>query len=98
MLTQPENEDVRLFENHWIHPRERTAWQEGKQEGRQEGVQEGRKEGIQRVVLSLLEQRFGSVPDAVRRRVKALESPDDLTRLAGRVSTADSLAELGLDG
>ncbi len=82
MLAQRENEDVRSFEDHWIHRMERAA----------------EREGMRQLLLLQLERRFGSVPEATRRQVKSLDSIDELTRLADRILAADSLEELGLDG
>ena len=80
---------------------------EGEQKGRAEGLAEGRAEGraeglevarkeIRRLVLGLLADRFGRLPSDVRKRVQAISSTAKLSRLARRVSTAKSLAELGL--
>jgi hypothetical protein len=58
----------------------------------------GRQEGIRAVVLDLLETRFGSVSRKTRRRLEAIHSSDELSRLARRLLTAGSLEELGLGG
>lgn len=74
--------------------------QEGLEEGRREGLQEGRQEGlesIRRVLLEDLENRFGPLPEEVRRRVEGIGSFTDLTRLSLRAGAAASLADLGLD-
>lgn len=92
MLARQDNEDVRSFENHWLNRMERAAERRGKQEGEQEGVQ-----GMQRLLLRLLETRFGSVLVTIRRRVEALNSVGKLTRLADQVLAADSLEALDLD-
>lgn len=57
---------------------------------------EGEKKGMRRVLLALLQARFGSVPDDVRQRVEKIRSEDRLTRLAERVLTARSLKEMRL--
>jgi hypothetical protein len=84
---------------------------EGRQEGRQKGLElgkragrrEGRLEGqqeavrsLQQVLLSLLDQRFGPLPERVRSQVAAIDSLRRLTRLAERVLTVGSLRELRL--
>ena len=58
---------------------------------------EGRREGARELLRAQLEQRFGPLPEASRRRLEAIESSDELTRLAQLVLSASSLAELGLD-
>lgn len=80
MLAQQSNEDVREFEDFWMTRRDWAKIQEGRQD----------------LLLSLLEERFGSVPVSTRQRVRAIDSADDLIRLAQRVLTADSLEGLGL--
>ncbi len=57
---------------------------------------EGRTEGARDLVLDLLGQRFGSLSQEVQRRVAAIASPEELSRLAKRVYQVESLEELGL--
>jgi hypothetical protein len=89
----------------WMTWSERLK-EEGKKEGlrlvRQErklGKQEGLDEGarsLQQVLLSLLGQRFGPLPESVQRQVEAISSLRRLTRLAEQVLTVGSLRELRL--
>ena len=44
----------------------------------------------------VLELRFGELEPVVRKRVRELDSLDDLERLSERVLTASSLEEMGL--
>jgi len=60
----------------------------GRQEGRQEGLQELRK-----VLLCLLEQRFGELPGAVRQRVDAAGAAE-LNRWSRRILSAGDLDEV----
>ena len=46
-----------------------TRVAEWKQHWGQEGEQKGRQEGEAKVLLRLLERRFGSVPDPIRDRI-----------------------------
>jgi hypothetical protein len=57
---------------------------------------EGKVEGIQRLLLNLMKQRFGSVPPPVRRQIREISSVSELEDLAGRLLTADSISDLGL--
>ncbi|HEX9680668.1 MAG TPA: DUF4351 domain-containing protein [Anaerolineales bacterium] len=57
---------------------------------------EGRKEGMRDLVLHLLSQRFGTPSEQVRRRISAITSSQELTRLAERLVQVDSAEELGL--
>jgi hypothetical protein len=52
----------------------KQAWlREGRQEGLHEGRQEGRQEGEAKLLLRLLERRFGALPHQVTDRVRAAE-------------------------
>lgn len=53
-------------------------------------------EGARQVLLGVLEQRFGPVPDETRQRIEKIRSVDRLTRLAQKVLTAKSLKSLRL--
>jgi len=71
----------------------------GREEGLHLGREEGRREGLREArqfVLDLLDERFGAVPDRIRRNVGEIPSLDRLHLLAKKVLTAHSLEELGL--
>ena len=57
---------------------------------------EGEEKGARRVLLTLLERRFGPVPEEVRSRVESIRSFERLSRLAEKVLTAKSLKGLRL--
>ena len=78
----------RLEENREVHTMAMT-WAERM-------IAQGREQGARQVVLHLLDERFGSVPDRVRRQIEEIESVDRLIRLAGDVVRARSLDETGL--
>jgi hypothetical protein len=111
LCTVRENREVKAMATTWSERLEakgreeglilgrREGLREGMQEGRQEGLREGLEEGLQalrKVLLGLLEQRFGPLPDQTRQRVEAICSLDRLTRLSERALTARSLAALRL--
>jgi Putative transposase, YhgA-like len=56
----------------------------------------GRGEGAREILLSLLAERFGPLPEGSRRQVEEISSFKRLTQLAKRVLTAHSLEEMGL--
>jgi len=60
------------------------------------GRGEGRGEGARELLLSLLAERFGPLPEGARRQVEEISSLQRLTQLAKRVLTAHSLEEMGL--
>ncbi|MEO1633584.1 MAG: Rpn family recombination-promoting nuclease/putative transposase [Cyanobacteria bacterium J06631_9] len=49
-----------------------TSRQEGREEGRKEGREEGREEGAIRVIILLLEQRFGQLPENILKSIRLL--------------------------
>jgi hypothetical protein len=57
---------------------------------------EGEERGARRVLLNLLEKRFGPIPDEVRNHVEKIRSVDRLSRLAEKVLTAKSIKGLRL--
>jgi hypothetical protein len=70
------------------------SWnQQLREEGRQRGRQEGRQEGEARLLLRLLEKRFGSVDQDTRDRIAAADA-DLLLEWSDRFPGAGSLAEI----
>ena len=59
------------------------------------GEAKGR-EGVREILLLLLAERFGPLPEGARRQVEEISSLQRLTQLAKRVLTAHSLEEMGL--
>ena len=78
----------------WMPWSERMK-EEGRKEGRKEGQRAGKQEGMREIVLHLLAQRFGPLPEAVHGQVEAITSTRRLASLAGKVLTARSLHDLG---
>jgi len=60
------------------------------------GRVEGEAKGVREILLLLLAERFGPLPEGARRRVEEISSLQRLTQLAKRVLTAHSLEEMGL--
>ena len=93
----PEIQDLQEIQTMGLAERVMEWTREWKEEGLQEGLQEGL-ESLQEVVLSLLEQRFGTaVTEDTRRRVLAIRDLDELKRLGKGILPARSLCDLGLD-
>jgi len=76
-----------------------TMYERGVEEGLEKGIEKGREAGRQEaaveLVCSLIDDRFGLVPEAVRRYLER-RSIEDLRGLAPRIAKAASLVELGL--
>ncbi|HYU30540.1 MAG TPA: DUF4351 domain-containing protein [Thermoanaerobaculia bacterium] len=68
--------------------------EKGLEKGLQRGQAQGKREGMRELLLHLLAQRFGPLPDVVRSQVEAITSTRRLTSLAGKVLTARSLRDL----
>jgi len=66
---------------------------EGLLEGRQEGEQKGRQEGEQKLVMRLLEKRFGKLPTSVKNRLENA-SPAELDRWSVQLLNANSLEDI----
>jgi hypothetical protein len=66
---------------------------EWKEEGRQEGWQEG----LHLLLLDQIEERFGRVPQEIRRRVEEIHDTEQLRALGKRLLSASSLADLRLN-
>ena len=70
-----------------------TSWERmGMERGVQKGLLDGQRLLLRRMVLT----RFGAVPEALDQRLDAADQTA-LDRLADRISTVDSLAELGTE-
>jgi hypothetical protein len=98
-----ENREVKKMATTWSERIEAQGIEKGLQAGRREGEKAGRREGLQegvqavrKILLSLLEQRFGPLSEATRERVESISSLDRLARLSERALTARSLAALRL--
>ena len=84
-------EGIRLGEQKGVKRGEQKGIRLGKREGLQEGAR-----SLQQVLLRLLDQRFGPLPESVHRQVEAISSLPRLTRLAEQVLTVSSIRELRL--
>lgn len=87
----------------WSERLKEEGKREGLELGKQKGLKLGERKGLQegarslrQVLLSVLDQRFGPLPEIVHRQVEAISSLRRLTRLAEQALTANSLRELRL--
>ncbi len=100
LLAEAGNEEVATMEMTWAdriaHEARESALREGLEKGRELGWEKGREEGQRDLLLSLLERRFGPLSSETVTRVRALTSPEELSRLAARVLDASTLRDLGL--
>lgn len=92
LLAEEPTEEVVDMEMTWAD----TLEAKGMEKGRREGLAEGQVRGMRSVIEDQLERRFGTLPPRSRKRLEAIDSADELSRLAGRVLDAGSLDDLGL--
>jgi len=67
------------------------AMKEGREEGRKEGLQQGRQEERQKMILELLELRFGDVPKGLAESVRAMYQTRRLEDLFRTAATCVSM-------
>jgi hypothetical protein len=76
----------------------KTTWADRmREEGVELGIRQGVKQGVdalKQVLLSQLSQRFGPLPESVRKRVQSINSMEPLTRIAEEILVARSLDEV----
>jgi hypothetical protein len=93
------NREVKAMQMTWAERMEAEYTRKGIEQGLAEGLAEGLGKGIEAlrgVVLRLLKQRFGPVPETVRSKVEAIQEIEPLSHLAERVYEVDSIDEMGL--
>jgi len=83
-------------ENREVHVMEMTWAEQLETRGRERGLREGL-EGVRSLLLQLLDQKFGPLPQRIRQRVESLSPVDRLTRLAERALVARTLDELDFE-
>ena len=88
---ETENKEAIAMEMTWADKMVHKGRIQGRAEVRAEAV-----ENLRGIVLRQLEQRFGPLPERVRRRIERLRTPGSLRRIAERVLVANSLRDLGL--
>lgn len=86
-----ENREASAMEMTWADKMMQKGRMQGRAEERAEAV-----ENLRGVVLHLLAQRFGPLPERVRRRIERLRTQRSLRRIAEQVLVAKSLRDLGL--
>ncbi len=72
-----------------------TIYEKGIEKGIAEGIERGRQQERIDLICSLIEDRFGSVSEAIRRDLERMPA-EQLRRLALKAGTTASLADLGL--
>jgi len=97
----PELSDLQEIENmlettadNWLEQAKDEGRQQGRQEGRQEGIQEGFQEGLRKVLVGLLEQKFGSLNEETKATVSHFSETGLLEECAKRVLTAKTVQEV----
>lgn len=94
-----ENPEIEAMEMTWADRMQAQYLQKGMEQGLERGREEGLERGAERLrhtLLRQLGQRFGQVSPAVRKRIEAIGSLDELGGIADRVLEVQSIEELGL--
>jgi vacuolar-type H+-ATPase subunit E/Vma4 len=68
-----------------------TSWE-------RQGMIKGALASKREILLALLSEKFGSVPETTNQWVQSIESKEELDRLLRQLIHANSLTEMGLDG
>jgi hypothetical protein len=93
------NQEVKAMEMTWAERMEAEYTRKGIETGLERGIEKGIEKGIaalRQVVLRLLDRRFGSVPETVRRKVEAIDAMEPLADLAEKVLEVRSIDDMGL--
>ena len=98
LVGRKEYRKVQDVEETWMDKVLRQGREEGREVGLEEGLRSGVTRGKQETLLAQLAKKFGLVPDAVEKRIRAIESDEELDRFLARILSATSLQEMGLDG
>jgi uncharacterized protein YunC (DUF1805 family) len=85
------NREVKAMEMTWAERMEAEYTRKGVEAGIEKGIA-----ALRQVVLRLLDRRFGSVPETVRRKVEAIDAMEPLADLAEKVLEVRSIEDMGL--
>jgi hypothetical protein len=96
LSVRKENREVQAMAMTWSEKLEAKGEARGEARGKAEGEAKGEAKGVREILLLLLAERFGPLPEGARRQVEEISSLQRLTQLAKRVLTAHSLEEMGL--
>ena len=77
-------ETVKGWTREWLEEGKKEGLKEGLKEGRKEGRQEGRREGEVRLLVRMLELKFGPLSPRDRKRIDATDS-DRLLEWSDRI-------------
>ena len=86
LLQQERHREARSMEMTWADQMQEV--------GRQAGFRDGLVEGARRVLVSILERRFGPLDRSAVEKIQALADPGDIERLSEEALTAPSATEL----
>ncbi len=90
------NPEVEVMRMTWADRMEVEYRQKGLAQGLEQGLEQGIEKGTRQTLLRLLGKRFGEVSPAVRERVEAIGTLDELGGLIDRILEVRSIEELGL--
>jgi hypothetical protein len=91
LISREENKEVEDMDMAWA----RRLYSDGRSEGEEIGLQRGL-ESVRRILLGLLQLRFGELPPKMVRRIEECEDFDRLQRWSEAALTANDLVSLDL--
>ena len=72
------------------------------QRGIEKGIEQGIEQGIERgrcaVLIRLMQQKFGALPDTIVLRIEAITNAVELDRLTDSILTANSIEQMRIPG
>ncbi|MEM6797680.1 MAG: hypothetical protein AAF725_27175, partial [Acidobacteriota bacterium] len=86
-------QEIEEMELTWAGRLQRDA----KADGVKEGEKLGRAKGSRSMLEAQLQEKFGALDGARRRKLRAIEDPEKLNEIGRRLLKAESWGELGLD-
>ena len=89
LLSRSDNKEIETMQLTWAEKLEAKGEAKGVVKERARSL-----ESFRRAVLRSIADSFGEVPESVRQRVAAIQAPEPLVKLAGRVLVAESPEDL----
>ena len=94
LVASPEGAEVREM----ISVYEQRGIEKGIERGIEQGIEQGIERGRRAVLIRLMQQKFGALPDTIVLRIEAITNAVELDRLTDSILTANSIEEMRIPG
>ena len=94
MISEVYSEMSKMITNPLIEQGRKQGIQKGIEQGMQQGIQQGK----QSILIQLLDEKFGKIPESMKNQIREITDENLLDQLSLRILKANSLDEMGLDG